>query len=438
MIKLKIGDNFLITTHEDKMMKDFIIYTMSCFTGHNKILLGFDALYHSRNNDFADYLKAVRDEQPQELFILIDLTARDRYVEEKVKIQTMLGLRTFTTQLKETLPNIKLAVVKVHNKKDSREFKIANDVYNALEANDRSILKHLSKLDEYKHFANRYKAIPGELKVINENIKQMSKVKKVCDRVITLEDLKYLNMIDTASLHNDSLIITIKPLPIYPSEPLGKCFDKRSFEKNKYLAKAAEYIYKGCHFGMVGTKIAIRPNFTPEFIETLDHKFDDMFARNNWSNVGYLHFGKGHLCGGEFNDVIAHTAEHGLEYYFMCLKQYITTANMRDYAGRKVWWYPIYDDNNNLVYCAGLDILRDSLLSQSLPNDIKEELKTLDWEGLLRWKSNHGVSFSNLQTPYNSDSVNSYSGRDDMFLEYCKEHNPDLYKELEKGANNNG
>ena len=65
-------------------------------------------------------------------------------------------------------------------------------------------------------------------------------------------------------------------------------------------------------------------------------------------------------------------------------------------------------------------------------------MKTLDWEGLLRWKSNHGVSFSNLQTPYNSDSVNSYSGRDDMFLEYCKEHNPDLYKELEKGANNNG
>ena len=148
MIKLKIGDNFLITTHEDKMMKDFIIYTMSCFTGHNKILLGFDALYHSRNNDFADYLKAVRDEQPQELFILIDLTARDRYVEEKVKVQTMLGLRTFTTQLKETLPNIKLAVVKVHNKKDSREFKMANDVYNALEVNDKSILKHLSKLDE--------------------------------------------------------------------------------------------------------------------------------------------------------------------------------------------------------------------------------------------------------------------------------------------------
>ena len=186
---------------------------------------------------------------------------------------------------------------------------------------------------------------------------------------------------------------------------------------------------------MVGTKIAIRPNFTPEFIETLDHKFDDMFARNNWSNVGYLHFGKGHLCGGEFNDVIAHTAEHGLEYYFICLKQYITTANMRDYAGKKVWWYPIYDDDNNLVYCAGLDILRDNLLSQPISDEYKRELEGLDWEGFLRWKQNHNVSFNNLQTPYNSDSVSGYSGKEDMFLEFCKEHKPELYKELEKGAN---
>ena len=436
MIKLKIGDNFLITTNKDQMMKDFIIYTMSCFNGHNKLLLGFDALFHNQfDNGFGDYLKAIREEQPQELFVLIDLSPRNRYVKEQVKVSTMLALREFSIKVKEMLPNIKLAIVKVHNQKDSREFKMAKEIYDALEVNDRSILKHLDKLDEYKHFANRFKAIPGELKVINDNIKQMSKVKKVCDRTITLEDLKYLNLIDNATLHNDNLVITIKPLPIYPSEPLGKCFDKKSFERNKYLARAAEYLYKGCHFGMVGTKIAIRSNFTPEFIETLDHKFDDMFARNNWSNVGYLHFGKGHLCGGEFNDVIAHTGEHGLEYYFMCLKQYITTANMRDYAGRKVWWYPIYDDDNNLVYCAGLDILRDNLLSQDLPREYKEEIKNLNWEEFLKWKSNHGVSFNNLQTPYNSDSVNSYSGRDDMFLEYCKEHNPTLYEKLKKGAN---
>ena len=436
MIKLKIGDNFLITTNQDQMMKDFIIYTMGCFHGHNKLLLGFDALYHNKfDNAYPDYLKALREEQPKELFILIDLSPRNRFVKEQVKVSTMLALRDFSIKVKEALPNTKLAIIKIHNQKDSREFKMARDIYNALELNDRSILKHLDKLDEYKHFANRYKAIPGELKVINDNIKQMSKTKKVCDRVITLQDLDYLNLIGGSSLNNDNLIITIKPQAIYPSEPLGKCFTKSSFEKNKYLAKAAEYIYKGCHFGMVGTKIAIRSNFTPEFIETLDHKFDDMFARNNWSNVGYLHFGKGHLCGGEFNDVIAHTAEHGLEYYFMCLKQYITTANMRDYAGKKVWWYPIYDNDNNLVYCAGLDILRDKVLSQDLPKEYKEEVQNANWDEFLKWKQNHGVSFSGLDTPYNSDNVASYSGKDDQFLEYCKEHKPELYEELKKGAN---
>ena len=92
----------------------------------------------------------------------------------------------------------------------------------------------------------------------------------------------------------------------------------------------------------------------------MDHQWDDMMKRNNWSTIGYT-FGQNHLCGGEFNDVMAHTAEHGLEYFFMCFKQYITTANMRDYAGRKVWWYPIYDKDGKMMYCAALDILRDTI-----------------------------------------------------------------------------
>ena len=94
---------------------------------------------------------------------------------------------------------------------------------------------HLDKLDEYKTFSNRYKAIPGELKVINDSIKAMSKEKKVCDRIITLKDLEYLQLIDEAHLEGESLVLTIKPLNIFPSEPLGKCFDKKSYENNKYF-----------------------------------------------------------------------------------------------------------------------------------------------------------------------------------------------------------
>ena len=189
---------------------------------------------------------------------------------------------------------------------------------------------------------------------------------------------------------------------------------------------------------MVGTRILVRPDFRPEFIETVDHQFDDMFARNNWSNIGYLHFGKGHLCGGEFNDVMAHTSEHGLEYYFICLKQYITTANMRDYAGRKVWWYPIYDKQGKMVYCAGLDILRDYVLNSGISREEKEKVEKMSWEELQTWRHNHKVRFGDFNTQWGSDSVGSYSGKDDNFLEVCKVKDPALYEEIMKGARYNG
>lgn len=437
MIKLKIGDNYLITTNKDMMMKNFIIYTMSCFKGHNKLLLGFDPI--SRDVAYMDYLKALREEKPKEIFILIDnsliaFNSIRTLTTETLNEAYKTNLKAFITQLQQSLPNIKIAVVKVQNKKDSREFKLGRKIYETLELDNKSIIKYLDKLDEYKFFANRYKAIPGELRVVNESIKNIDKDKKVNERIITLEDLSYLNLLDSINLNGTDLIATIKPLPIYPSKPLGLSFTKSSFEGNKYLAKAAEYLYKGGHFGMVGTKIAIHPNFTPEFIDTIKHDFDDMFAYNNWSNIGYLHFGKGHLCGGEFNDVIAHTSEYGLEYYFISLKQYITTANMDDYAGKKVWWYPIYDDNNNLVYCAGLDMLREYILP-SLPLEEKGRVEKMSWEDFLRFKIEHpNITFSNFHKPACADNISSYTGKEDAFLEYCKEHRPELYEELKKGA----
>lgn len=302
---------------------------------------------------------------------------------------------------------------------------------------DKSLLSHLDSLDEYKHFSSRFKAIPAELKVINEEIKKMSKEVKVCDRIITLKDLEYLDMIESARLEGNYLVLDIKPLYIFPSEPLGKVIDKSSFENNPYLVKAAEYIYKGCNFGMVGTRIRVNTNFRPEFVETHDHQFDDMFMINNWSNVGYLHFGIGHLCGGEFNDVMAHTGEHGLEYYFICLKQYITTANMRDYAGLKVWWYPIFDQEGNLVYCAGLDALRDWIINHMdiRPAD-KQLIKDMSIAEFQKWRLEHHIDFrnTNISDRYRSSNVSTHSKKDDMFLEYCKEHNEELYKELTEGA----
>ena len=432
MIKLKIGDNYLITTNKDPNMDNFIIYMMGCFNNSNKVAIGIDLIHHipspSVQNIFDDYIKALKEEKITEVYMLLDIHKKFWKNYENI-------FRDFLKKVYEAIPVIKITVIRITRQKLSREYKIAQNLYDVLTLDKRNILHYLPKLDEYKKYSNRYKAIPGELKIINESIKKLSKEEKICEKKVTLKDLEYLNLIDNAELRGDDLILDIKPLPIYPSEPLGKVFTLDSFKNNKYLAQAAKYLYQGCHFGMVGTTICIHPNFTPEFIETRDHTWDDMMRRNNWSSIGYLHFGQGHLCGGEFNDVIAHTKEHGLEYYFNCLKQYITTANMRDYAGKKVWWYPIYNDKHELVYCAALDILRDELLDLGISREEKQKVENMSWDDFLIWKQNHNVSFKNIDTHYTSDRPGCHSMKQDMFLEYCKQHRPEWLEEIEKGAN---
>ena len=426
MIKLKIGDNYLLTNLKEKNKKNCIAYMMGCFSKHNQIAMGFD---YTPNNDLNEYIKAIREEHITKIYVLF---------EELDTVRGINFLKTYLANFSEMLhnnfPQLIVHYIDMSKKKNSREFKLALQVYETLELDPSNLLSRLNILDDYKKFAKRFKAIPEELKVINENIKKMSKEKAVSKNTCTLESLKYLDLIDEAELNGPDLFLTIKPLEIYPSEDFGKCISKDSFKRNPYLVRATTELYKGNHFKMVPTRIIVHSNFTPEFYETIDHTFDDMFARHNWSSVGYPHFGAGHFCGGELNDVIAHTTEHGLEYFFICLKQYLTTANMRDYAGRKVWWYPIYDKDDNLVYCAGLEIFRDSMLRASIPAEDKDFLRQASYKELLQWKKQHDVSFRNVNWSQDADYLDSYSGKDDMFLAYCKEYLPDLYKELEEGA----
>lgn len=422
MLKLKIGDNFLITTEKDREMSTFIIFTMGCFSLHNKTLVGIDNKYIQANG-IGNFVKSVKDSHLSELYILVKTKSNDLLPEI---------IKAFLLESPET----KIHIVKMDRLLDTREYKLAEMVYGSLKQDENSIIHHLDKLDEYKKFANRYKAIPSELKVVNENIQKMGKENKTCEKNITLEDLRYLDLIDKVQLEGDCLILDIKPLRIYASEPLGKVITYDTYASNKYIRKATEYIYKGCHFGMVKTRIAIHPDFRPEFIDTLDHQWDDMFKVNNWSTVGYLHFGKNHLCGGEFNDVIAHTGEHGLDYYFLCLKQYITTANIRDYAGLKVWWYPIYDDNEELVYCAALDILRDALIeSGKVTGKMAQEIKNMSLKEFQEWRLSKNIYFTNINLRYTSSDVRTHSRNEDSFLKWCEENDKELYNELKEGVN---
>jgi len=440
VIKLKIGDNYLITSNQDSRMKSYIVYMMGCFKQHGQTVLGLD-LNHNKSpkrpfrNDAStrlhDYITFIKQERITDIWILTALPGYDKTIEQS---SFKLELRLFLDDLRMAIPTIKYKVIKFNDKDDSREYKLSNTVYDALAFDDKSLISHLDKLDEYKQFANRYKAIPAELKVINESIKALSKERKVCSRKITLKDLEYLNMIQTAELEGDCIILTLKPMAIYTSEPMGKFIPEDDFRNNKYLYETAKHIYSGGHFGMVATRIRIRPDFKPEFIETLDNSFDDMFSVNNWSTIGYPHFGKNHFCGGEMNDVIAHTAEHGLEYFFMCLKQYLTTANIRDYAGRKVWWYPIYNDAGEMVYCAALDILKDFVANRRED----ESIRRMSIPQFLQWKRENNISFRDLNTNYTSSNTGSYNGKDDTFLKVLEEKDPALYEEIMKGANSNG
>lgn len=435
MIKLKIGDNFLITSNNDLNHRYFITYMMGCFEGHNKTVVGLDIFGHNGkaafeinlDTGFDDYIKAIKSNKVKKLFVLVRKDISTDYSKDTC----IIVIKAFLQKLLLSIPDIKYKIIKVDGKEKTKEFKVAEMLYSSLLLDKNNILYHLDQLDEYKKFSTRYREIPKEIQVINDTIKQMSKDTKVCNRKITLKDLEYLDLIEEAELNGTNLLLRIKPLPIYPSEPFGKCIGKANFMNNPYLFKATSYLYQGYNFGMVGTRILIRPDFKPEFIETTNHQFDDMFQSHNWSTIGYLHFGQGHLCGGEFNDVMAHTAEHGLEYFFISLKQYITTANMRDIAGKKVWWYPIYDKEGKIVYCAGLDILRDSL-KDDIPYDEWIKIKEMSWEDFLKWKEAHGITFRrNLSY---TDLTSSYSGSGDTFLEACKEKDPELYELLTKGA----
>jgi len=424
MIKLKIGNNYLITTRKDNNFETYVSYMISMFQGDNKIAVGYflDGVGNP-NPQSEDLVKAINIEKPRELYILF---LNPNY---KSKVTRNLSVGNFISAIKEANPGIIIHTIVINNQTKRRQYKIGNHLYNALRADSKSILKHVDQLDEYKRMAMRYKAIPAEIKVINDNLKQLSKEKQVNTKTITLKDLEYLNMIDSIEPTMDKLYVTIKPLPINPSEKLGLCISLEDFKQNPYLAKAAEFIYKGCHFRMVGTKISINTQFRPEFIETLDHSWDRMFRMNNWSSIGYPHFGLGHLCGGEFNDVMVHTPEHGLEYYFLCLKQYLTTANMRDFAGKKVWWYPIYNDNGELVYSAPLDALRDLYVGRN------PEIKDLSWWELKKWFEDRGIDYCEIPHKYISEVINTgYSGKEDNFLKYCQEFKKDLYNELMKGA----
>lgn len=446
MLKLKIGQNYLIIDHTRRESANYqaIAYMMGCFKGQNKV-----ACYLTNETNIRDLVKIVNESHLDSLYILWSMNIKQtkasiRNLAGRMQIEgwamyyeqiayTKDSIKKRLEELKALAPNLKVKVISMNSMFQSGEYKAGKALMEVLRKDKTNILSVLDNLEIYKRMSQRYAAIPKELEVINNDIKRLDREIKVCDRVATVDSLSYLHLIKHAELKNGYLYLTIHELPINLSEKMGEVFEPAAFKSNPYMFKAASYIYSGCHFKMPETEIRINTGFRPEFVQTLDHRFDNMFKAHNWSTIGYPHFGVGHLCGGEFNDTMAHGKEYGLEYYFLSLKQYLTTANMRDCAGVKVWWYPIYDKNEKMIYCAGLDNLMENYIKFTNP-DFYNDLQEMDWEDRATALATCSFNDSRVMRYGAGNYSWCYKGPD-AFLKVCKEQDIDLYNKIMKGEN---
>ena len=438
MLRLKVGKNFLLLNYQSNERSTIdraIPYMMGCFEGTN--LLASCLSYHSF--DANEVCKNMESLKTNKLYLLqyVDVLgmkhANDKAYLREVIMHNRDVLKQQIAKIKEIKPLADIKVININAFMQKAEYKAAEMLYKALKDDKSSILSVLPRLQIYKTMSQRFASIPNEIKIIENDIKRLEKTVKVCDRVDTLESLNYLKLIDTAKMVGTKLRLTIKPLAITPSEPLGEVFAPEYFRNNPYLYKAASYIYQGHHFGMPGTEIEIDTTFRLRFIQTLDHTFDHMFARHNWSRIGYPHFGDGGFCPGEFNDTMAHGREYGLGYYFVSLKQYLGTANMRDLAGVKVFWYPIYNNDNELVYCAGLDAAIEEYVRIYNPT-LYEELKTMTWAQKAERMKDFNYDKSEVMRFGAGNLSYSYHG-EDSFFKVCQEKDIDLYNKIMEGRN---
>lgn len=438
MLRLKIGKNYLLLNYHSSERTNIdraIPYMMGCFEGTNLLASclsygSFDAVEVCKN---MDTLKT------NKLYILhyVDILELKKekhtgYLREVIQHEKDT-LREQITKIKEIKPLAEIKVININAYGMNANYKAAQALYFQLKDDNSSILSVLPRLQTYKTMSQRFAAIPNEMKIIDNDLKRLEKKVNVCDRVDTLDSLKYLRLIETAKMNGSKLVLKLLPLRITPSEPLGEVFDPQYFRSNPYLFKAASYIYQGNHFKMPGTEIEIDTNFRLRFIQTLDHTFDSMFRRHNWSGIGYPHFGSSGFCPGEFNDTMAHGREYGLGYYFTSLKQYLGTANMRDLAGVKIFWYPIYNDQEEMIYCAGIDIAIEEYIKHYNRN-LYEELQAMSWEEKAHKLADLNYDSSDIMR-FGAGNLSYHYHGPDAFLQVCKEKDIELYNKIMEGRN---
>lgn len=422
MIKLKIGTNYFLYFRKN-YPEDFklnVIFMMSSFKEKNKIVTNL--VFDEDLTHYKEIVKYLKDNKISEIYLIGQSKTKKSYFELKSHAQAMIEV------LNKELPYLTIKVIINTSHTINQKAEAANRLYELLKTEPNNVLNHLQQLQPYKEMTTRLKRIPTELKVINDELDKISKEEDIYKRTNTLESIQYMNLINTAQIIGDRLHLQIKPMPIYCSEDLGLVYSIQDFRSNEFLFKTAYYLYQpGNHFMSMGSNISLSRDFNPKFISTLDNRFDKMLEYNNWSGGGYPHFGPNHLCAGEFLEAISSAKRKGMEYYLLSLKQYLMTANMRDSAGCRVWWYPIYNEKGEMVYCAGIDTLIEKAIKYNNP-EYYEELSKMSYEEKATELRNFNYENLNLRCycPISLNYSSNNSGKD-SFLQLKQ---TDEYKKL--------
>lgn len=440
MIKLKVGKNYLITNNDRPANMSDILYPITFmsafFQGDNQVCVDFVTVMNM--NESIQLVKYITQSNIMDLTILTYIpfdAIRARRRHEGLE-SYQYAIRDFISRLRESNPLIQTKVIMVNKYQKSPLFNITYNMLKGLSQDKRFLLYHLKDLPVYKDFVTRNQEIPKEIEVIENEIKKITNKKEdVCAESIDMARLNRLKLIKDVTVNeNEELQLTILPLKITPAHQLGKCWGQSAIEDIKYLYEAIKHYYLGYKFYMCETIIVIDRSFNVKVKKVLDPRFENLLTSTGWAGPGYCHVGYYSKCYGEFNDVIARAKELGLEYYFIGLKQYLTTANVLDSAGDNVWAWPLVDENNNIVYSALLDRARDYLLDGN-PGDLseitREQLRNMSYDEILTFISQKGWKCSSLRGNRNGPDTIGYSssGRDN-FLAICKKREPDIYNQI--------
>jgi hypothetical protein len=445
MIKLKVGKNYLITNNDRPANISGILYPitfMSSFLeGENKTCI--DLVTAETMNDIVMLSKYAIQLNMLDVTVLTHLdmnVIRSRHMNGQLE-NFQYVVRDFIKRLREGNPLINVKVIMINKYQKNPLFTTTYNMLASLAQDKRFLLYYLQDLPIYKDFVTRNQEIPKEMEVIDNEIKKLTnKREEVCGESIDMRRINKLKLIKDVKVNEmDELQLNIHPLYITPAHQLGKCWSQEAIADVKYLYETIKHYYLGYKFRMCETVITINRTFNVKVIKVVDPRYELLLSGTGWAGPGYCHIGYNSHCYGEFNDVIARAKELGLEYYFIGLKQYLTTANVLDSAGDNIWAWPLVDENDNIVYSALLDRARDYLLSNSNPGDLsptdKEMLRAMTFNELFDYIQKRGWKASNLRGNYNGPDTMSYSSRStDGFLAICKKREPEIYdKIMERG-----